>query len=122
MDFNRLVGAEYIQTKRSTSSIEKGVILTLDMDKDLLVGQGEDGKKHFFSLVSFKEGGNLSFSDSSIMKELNVYFEEKEQELQKQIIEDRKRKEQELIDKKVIEEAQKAALRKSKAKAKRKKK
>lgn len=121
MEFNQLVGLNYIQTKRSNSSIEKGVILTVDPKNGYVIGKGEDGKSHFFSLQSFKEGDILSLEDEKVLGALREYLGEKDREAKNAILENRKKREEEIKAQKAMEEAKKIADRKAKAKARAKK-
>lgn len=122
MNFNNLIGVTYLQTKRSNSSIEKGVIITVDADNDYMIGKSEDGKNHFFSFVSFKEGANLSLENEELLKEIREYMAEKENAAKEKELALRKKKEEEALAAKALEEERKALARKNKVKAKKKKK
>lgn len=117
MEFNQLVGLNYIQTKRSNSSIEKGVILTVDPKNSYVIGKGSDGKNHFFSLQSFKEGDILSLEDEKVLQLLREYLSEKDAEAKNAAIENRKKREEELKAQAALNEAKKLAERKAKAKS-----
>lgn len=120
MNFNNLIGVEYLQTKRTNSSTEKGVILTVDVDNDYMIGKGEDGKNHFFSFVSFKEGGNLSLSDENLLKDIREYLAEKDNAAKEAELAIRKKREEEIAAEKALEEERKALARKNRAKKKKK--